>query len=198
VNLNTHFFRAIWDGAACADTKWAGFHAYATTDPGEILYGPTPVPPPIPTCKPQNIYNIYNYYCSLGAAGDKMTERTLAQENCRCFIPNDIHNNPTTVYTAIPCDPVEAFIEVFDVNNIRPVFYRCYWHSDVAVGGGFEYVQFEWSATSEYIRWYISNLTTFGGNITPINNTVDPHVALGAGAILVPLLKVTNHSPNLP
>jgi hypothetical protein len=92
---------------------------------------------------------------------------------------------------------VEAFIHVTDpdLNNIRPVFYRCYWHSDVAVGGGFEYVQFEWSATAEYIYWYISNL--IAGTVAPINPIVDPLGTLGSD-FLVPLLKVTNHSPNLP
>jgi hypothetical protein len=168
-----------------------------------ILSGTTP---PVPTnCKPDNIYTIYNFYCSLGVAQNLMTELTLpfpagGSNSCSCFEPNDIHNSPAFVIAANKCDPVQAFIGVTDnqyINNeIRPVFYRCYWHNDVDVVGLVEYVQFEWSATAEYIYWYISNLTP-NGTITPINPIVDP-LSIIPFPYLVPLLKVTNHSPNLP
>jgi hypothetical protein len=75
-----------------------------------------------------------------------------------------------------------------------PVFYRCYWSSPNPVG--FETVEFEWSATSEYIEWYINKI----GNTSA--NSVYQIIIAGGGTItpvgiLVPLLKVTNHSPSL-
>jgi hypothetical protein len=77
-----------------------------------------------------------------------------------------------------PCEPVEAYINVFapgfpPVGSRRPVFYRCYWKHAHAVDL-YDVVAFEWSATTEYIDWWITN--------HPNTN--------------IPLLTVTNHSPS--
>jgi hypothetical protein len=58
-------------------------------------------------------------------------------------------------------------------------------------------VEFEWSATSEYIEWYVNKI----GNTS--SNSVYQIIIAGGGTIArpigtyVPLLKVTNHSPRL-
>ena len=96
------------------------------------------------------------------------------------------------------CDPVQAFINVRPYLGrggglpFPPIFLRVYWAA--AVPSGFDSVAFEWSATGEYIDWYINNIRGTGADIsltvTNSGGTFNP------GEILVPLLKVTNHSPS--
>ena len=127
-----------------------------------------------------NNYRIYNYYC------DANVVEIALDSTDHCASVSHLH-------TASFCRPVEAFIDTGTfTTDFPPVFYRCYWYS-ANVSGLFETVEFEWSATSEYIEWYVANI----GIAAP--NSV--YQLLG-GAVpivgtLVPLLKVTNHSPSL-
>jgi hypothetical protein len=92
-----------------------------------------------------------------------------------------------------PCRPVEAFIDTGTLTRpYPPVFYRCYWYSK-NVSAFLETVEFEWSATSEYIDWYVANI----GNTAVNSVTVLLGSAVTPNGFFVPLLKVTNHSPSL-
>jgi hypothetical protein len=142
------------------------------------------------TCPPVNqVYTIYNYYCQ-AALSDKV-ERTLNQVNCLAVRSAPIPH----------CNTVEAFIDTMvslpaPVGTIYPpVFYRCYW-VNIPISVDKEIIQFEWSASSEYIEWYVNNI----GNGSA--NSVDTLINAQGGTVptivgvLVPLLKVTNHSPS--
>jgi hypothetical protein len=151
------------------------------------------------TCTPTQPYNIYNYYCQ-GQVGfpSNQVELTLATPD-HCKNNRDIGN--------LVCNSVEAFIDTMvplpaPAGTIYPpVFYRCYWvNIPNTLPDDREIIQFEWSASSEYIEWYVNNI----GN--GIANSVDTLISsnpIGPGnvptpivGVLVPLLKVTNHSPS--
>jgi hypothetical protein len=117
---------------------------------------------------------------------DLVVEQTL-QENSPCA-------EVTPQIGARVCHCVEAFIDLTTVATpYPPVFYRCYWNH--ATPGGYEIIAFEWSATAEYIKWYQGNIIGSGTDvftiITAAGGTPPPTNQL------VPLLKVTNHSPSL-
>jgi hypothetical protein len=164
---------------------WTAYHAYATTDPGYLLAtsgGGNG------SCPPGQQYKIYNYYCNIQATGIPVLEPTLnVGRTCR---------GVTSAATLTECDYVEAFIDtIVTTPPYPPIFYRCYWYS-ATPATTYETVAFEWSATSEYIEWYVKNIaqpnppnsvqTLLGGLVPPV---IDGY--------LVPLLKVTNHSPSL-
>jgi hypothetical protein len=139
-------------------------------------------------CPPNQIYKIYNYYCN---PVTPVVEPTLGfGRSCQAV---------ESVVALTECDSVEGFIETNTTTPpFNPVFYRCYWYSpDIAKN--YETVAFEWSATSEYIEWYVKTIANPG-----LLNYV-PQLIINAGGTppvtsvgyLVPLLKVTNHSPSL-
>jgi hypothetical protein len=140
------------------------------------------------SCPPNNQYQIYNYYCASAIVEETLPVGLV----CRPVVP---------LHTGITCGFVEAFIDTMGVapGNSPPVFYRCYWYTTNPPNTIAEVVEFEWSATSEYIKWYINTI----GNTAP-NSAYALIVASGAVlppgfpvGIIVPLLKVTNHSPSL-
>jgi hypothetical protein len=157
VPLNTHFFRDIANGAVIGATTWEAFYAYATTESGSLIPG---------ICPPTNGYHLGNYYCTVN-----QDEPTLNASNC---------GPVSRAYTPIPCEPVEAYIDTNSLPSpLLPVFYRCYWKAKAnitPVGTTiFEVVEFEWSATVDWIRNWI---------------------AANPGGTKCPLLCVTNHTPN--
>jgi hypothetical protein len=81
-----------------------------------------------------------------------------------------------------------------------PVFYRCYWvNIPNTLPDDREIIQFEWSASSEYIEWYVNNIGNGGPNSVDtliLNNPIGAGNAPTTIGVLVPLLKVTNHSPS--
>ena len=145
------------------------------------------------TCTVTQAYNIYNYYCQgQNLSPSNQVELTLATpDHCRAH--RDTGN--------LVCNSVEAFIDTMvllpaPVGTIYPpVFYRCYW-VNIPITADKEIIQFEWSASSEYIEWYVNNI----GNGSA--NSVDTLISSQGGTaptptgVLVPLLKVTNHSPS--
>jgi hypothetical protein len=139
------------------------------------------------TCAPENNYRIYNYYCDANIvelALDYIPGPPNLAANCASV---------SHIQTSSPCRPVEAFIDTGTLRRpLPPVFYRCYWYS-ANVSGLFETVEFEWSATSEYIDWYVANI----GNAAPNSVTQLLGGAVTPNGVFVPLLKVTNHSPSL-
>jgi hypothetical protein len=183
VNLNTHYFRIQPTGGT---PVWQAYFAYATTDPGYLL-ATTRTPG---TCQPSNQYAIYNYYCNnqnpllapgfLGA-----TEPSLASVSC---------GTVARVTDSTTCDVVEAFIDLTGVAGppYPPVFYRCYWRNQLIAQ--YETIAFEWSATSEYINWYAANVI---GSGTDVASQIIALSGTPPSLNLVPLLKVTNHSPSL-
>ena len=81
------------------------------------------------------------------------------------------------------CFPVEAYAVVTSGPPYFPVFYRCYWNAIVKEPSGtgttaenYLIISFEWSASAEYIDWWI-NVAGLGTDVA--------------------LLCVTNHSPSL-
>jgi hypothetical protein len=133
-------------------------------------------------CQPDNQYTIYNYYCVDGS-----TEQTL-QTGSPCA-------TVTAPLATRTCECVEAFIDTITRSPPwGPVFYRCYWYTPLATN--LETVAFEWSATSEYIEWYVKNIASAS---PAVPNSVDVLIggAVTPTGFLVPLLKVTNHSPSL-
>jgi hypothetical protein len=138
-------------------------------------------------CPPGNQYIIYNYYCNIpdGTGLPGTVERTLLGDACRQV-------TPFALDAISNCTPVEAFIDTaFTSPPYPPVFYRCYWYS-ATPATTYETVAFEWSATSEYIEWYIKTIA-----IPNLPNSVAVLTGQTAIGFLVPLLKVTNHSPSL-
>jgi hypothetical protein len=142
------------------------------------------------TCPPVNqVYTIYNYYCQADSS-DKV-ERTLNQVNCLAVRSAPIPH----------CNTVEAFIDTMVVHPpgtiYPPVFYRCYWvNIPNTLPDDREIIQFEWSASSEYIEWYVTNIRNGGPNsVDTLINAQGGTVPTPSG-VLVPLLKVTNHSPS--
>ena len=89
---------------------------------------------------------------------------------------------------------VEAFIDLDGVSGppYPPVFYRCYWRNQLIAE--YETIAFEWSATSEYINWYAANVISSG---TDVASQILALSGTPPSLNLVPLLKVTNHSPSL-
>jgi hypothetical protein len=151
--------------------NWVAFHAYATTDPGILL----------PTssggngnCPPPNIYKIFNYYCDSNTSEEALP----AAKPCSAVTPQLISEG---------CKPVEAYIDTMITRGFVPVFYKCYWYSPTP--GGLEILEFEWSATAEYIKWYVDTIIGGGNDVYSI---IGGTPAIG---YYVPLLKVTNHSP---
>ena len=138
------------------------------------------------SCPPGQQYRIYNYYCNTQATGGPVLELTLnGGRTCRSISP---------AVTLTECDYVEAFIDTFVTSPpYPPIFYRCYWYSPASTAN--EIVAFEWSATSEYIEWYVKNIAL----PNPANSVQNLLGGLAPGIVgyLVPLLKVTNHSPSL-
>ena len=110
--------------------------------------------------------------------------------------PNLTCSSFTTALSNInACQPVEAFIDVGGSGApYPPIFYRCYWR--MPVGAVRQTLQHEWSVTGEFIEWYVNNYYPGGnpqtGSVTDILGGAPPS---GASVFLVPLLKVTNHSP---
>jgi hypothetical protein len=135
-------------------------------------------------CPPPNEYAIYNYYCN-----NSVIELAL-QAAMPCST-----SRITSQTTSIACDYVEAFIDTMTttLSDIKPVFYRCYWYSPTP-STSFETVEFEWSATAEYIIWYINNINGNGNSVNDIITGL-PNYTTPVG-VYVPLLKVTNHSPS--
>jgi hypothetical protein len=79
-----------------------------------------------------------------------------------------------------------------------PVFYRCYW-VNIPITPEKEIIQFEWSASSEYIEWYVTNIGNSSSNSVDTlisTNPIGPGIVPPIVGVLVPLLKVTNHSPS--
>jgi hypothetical protein len=97
-----------------------------------------------------------------------------------------------------PCDSVEAFIDTgILLSPYPPVFYRCYFTLIPTIPtADKDIIDFEWSASSEYIEWYVTNMNNSPGDISSLITTQGgiPPTSVG---VLVPLLKVTNHSPRL-
>ena len=91
------------------------------------------------------------------------------------------------------CNTVEAFIDTMvTTGTFPPVFYRCYWKNQLPAE--YETIAFEWSATSEYINWYEANVI---GSGTDVATQISALGGTPPSSLLVPLLKVTNHSPSL-
>jgi hypothetical protein len=138
------------------------YFAYATSTPGSLL---TPI---TGVCPPSVAYDIHNHYCF-----PYLNELMITAPG-PCSSP--LFSSGTS---HSQCEPVEAYAVVTAGPPYFPVFYRCYWYAIVkeTIFGAENYLvtSFEWSASAEYIDWWISN-----GNG---NN--------------VPLLCVTNHSPSL-
>jgi hypothetical protein len=140
------------------------------------------------TCPPVNqVYTIYNYYCQ--AASSDQVERTLNQVNCLAVRSAPIPH----------CNTVEAFIDTMVVHPpgtiYPPVFYRCYW-VNIPINADKEIIQFEWSASSEYIEWYVNNIRNSSTNSVEHLITAQGGIPPTPSGVLVPLLKVTNHSPS--
>jgi hypothetical protein len=147
------------------------------------------------TCTPvTQAYNIYNYYCQ----GQHLfplnqVELTLATPD-HCRANRDIGN--------LVCNSVEAFIDTMVApapgTIYPPVFYRCYWvNIPNTLPDDREIIQFEWSASSEYIEWYVTNIRNGGPNsVDTLINAQGGTVPTPIVGVLVPLLKVTNHSPS--
>ena len=171
---------------------WQAYYAYATTVPGFLLA--TDLTGRHGKCQPVNVYNIYNYYC--------LSQPPIVEGGLVAGDPADLPPPCGAVSRnadLITCDCVEAFIDtrLLVPGTFLPVFYRCYWNSPTPTTT-YETVEFEWSATSEYIEWYVANIA-----IPNLANYV-PNLITAAGGtpptiegFLVPLLKVTNHSPSL-
>jgi hypothetical protein len=164
---------------------WQAFFAYATTDPGYLL-ATTRSPG---SCQPSNQYAIYNYYCNV--------PDPLAPGNFGVIefaLPAGSHCAPVARATDLTtCDAVEAFIDLTGVSTPYPaVFYRCYWRNQLIAQ--YETVYFEWSATAEYIKWYQANVI---GSGTDVASQIAALSGTPPSPNLVPLLKVTNHSPSL-
>jgi hypothetical protein len=134
------------------------------------------------------MYAIYNYYCSSSASPGAVIELAL-QAPMPCST-----SRIASQTTSKACDYVEAFIDTMttSLSDIKPVFYRCYWYSPTPSATSFETVEFEWSATAEYIIWYINNINGNGNSVNDIMQSLGFPAATG---FYVPLLKVTNHSP---
>jgi hypothetical protein len=151
----------------------------------------------VSNCRPQNNYPVYNFYCDGKTLGSNAPtiEPTLSGANITCH-----HFSP--VLSGInACQPVEAFIDVGTVPSYQPIFYRCYWTAPTNSGVR-EVLQHEWSASSEFIQWYVNNYYSSGtppypGSVYDILFILGllPSLPSGATDFLVPLLKVTNHSP---
>jgi hypothetical protein len=137
-------------------------------------------------CQPNNQYRIYNYYC---INPNPTVEFALdVSQPCR-EVAHQI--------TLDPCHCVEAFIDtITQTPPWSPVFYRCYWYS-ANPASAFETVAFEWSATSEYIEWYVKTIAAPGAANSVLSLLTGVGVAPPVIGYLVPLLKVTNHSPSL-
>ena len=177
VNLNTHFLR---DDVFLSGSDWQTFYAYATTNPGSLLATSTG----FGSCSPSNEYAIYNYYCQAPPA--EQVEATLNQVNCAA----------ARGFIHLSCSPVEAFIDTLGIiSPFPPVFYRCYW-VNIPITADKEIIEFEWSASSEYIEWYVTNIGN-GSNGVSTQITSQGGTPPSPIGILVPLLKVTNHSPSL-
>ena len=177
VNLNTHFLR---DDVFLSGSNWQTFYAYATTNPGSLLATSTG----FGSCSPSNEYAIYNYYCQAPAA--EQVEATLNQVNCAA----------ARGFIHLSCSPVEAFIDTLEIiSPFPPVFYRCYW-VNIPITADKEIIEFEWSASSEYIEWYVTNIGNGSNGVSTQITSQGGTPPLPIG-ILVPLLKVTNHSPSL-
>ena len=149
-------------------------------------------------CKPINDYPVWNFYCDgQQPLGSPFIEPTLPGRslNITC------DRVPPVLPILAACQPVEAFIEVHAAGPpYNPIFYRCYWQS--AVPSGYDIIQFEWSVTAEFIEWYVKNYYVGGpqpGSVYDILVNIygiTPTSVLGT-ELYVPLLKVTNHTPNL-
>jgi len=176
VNLNTHFFR---DNVHSSQQSWQLFYAYATTQPGSLLANVLGSG----SCPPQNQYTIYNYYCN--SLNFQLTLTNL--ENCKDVLRGS--------QTHAVCHSVEAFIDTGTlIPPYPPVFYRCYF-TYIPVTDA-DIIDFEWSASSEYIEWYVTNISSKPNDMYHLilNQGGTPPIPTGH---LVPLLKVTNHSPRL-
>ena len=140
------------------------------------------------TCQPINQYAIYNYYCN-------WPPPPLTSGTIEFALPA---GSPCTTVTRnadlTTCDTVEAFIDLTGVGGppYPPVFYRCYWRNQLPAE--YETIAFEWSATSEYINWYEANVI---GSGTDVATQISALGGTPPSSHLVPLLKVTNHSPSL-
>jgi hypothetical protein len=165
---------------------WQAFHAYGTSDTGALTGG---------SCSPTLVYKIWNFYCK-HLPGAEVEEALNGTAPCMPV---------TRIPTSVACDTVEAFIQIQSPASFYPpVFYRCYWRSDVTAPL-IDILQFEWSATTEYITWYMNQYYPLGNPATgsaydilissPYN--IPSSTFTSGGVCLVPILKVTNHSPQL-
>jgi hypothetical protein len=104
---------------------------------------------------------VWNRYCDV--AGGGFVDDNILNNNQACGPPFQ------QSYRALTCDTVQAYIDVTNISQYPPIFYRCYWRRKT-LDWGYDVVSFEWAATNQ---WIVNQLP---------------------GTNLIPLLCVTNHT----